>query len=676
MANVLDDEHEGPFLVLANEDGQHSLWPAATAAPKGWSRVHGPAERKDCLAYIEEFWLELRPAEGRATAPRYGGVHGLVSARAAISPDAVAVAFGESTLTYRELDELSDGYSRWLTRAGAVGVVVPILMARSAELIAMLLGVLKAGSAYLFLDPEDPQARQFQLIRVSGARFLVVDAGAVTPPSDGVQVLVDPGRDAAAFDRGSVGAMITPETAAYVCYTSGSTGEPRGVLVPHRAITRLVQSPSWISVGADDVILQCAPISFDASTFEIWTALANGCRLVVYPAGRIELTELAEVLRAESVSVLWLTAGLFHRMAAGHVRAFAGLRVLLAGGDVVSPAHVSAILAAHPGLTFINGYGPTENTTFTACWPTREVPGTGPLPIGRPIDGTRVEVLDENLEPVAVASVGELWASGEGLALGYLGDPAATAERFVAHPRAARPGARMYRTGDLARWREDGGLDFLGRADGQVKVNGFRVDTTALEYEIQEHSLTTGAAVVSQTAESGDARLIAYVTRADAALDSSAADTVDHSAFAAELRRWLGSRLPAYCVPWAVRVLPELPLTASGKVDRRALPAATLQPRNVWNDYVMPGDELESVLAEAWGKALGIEPVGVEDDFFDLGGHSLLAADLIGLLHRDYEIDLSARMLYMQPTIAAIADSLRTKSAIDPRTEKAHVSGP
>lgn len=585
-------------------------------------------------------------------------VHELVTSRAVATPDAVALRDAEGdSVTYAQLVARADVIAADLAGRGVVpDTVVGVLMKRSVHLVVTLLAVWKAGGAYLALDPADPAARHAELLTRAGVKLLLTDPDLDSGPAGMEVVRIDgtsggvgtpagttatpdvPGRQAAA-----------PHHMAYVSFTSGSTGEPRPVAVPHRAVSRLVQDPEWIDVRPSDVFLQLSPVAFDASTFEVWAALAAGATLVIAPAGTVDVAELARLVRRAGVTVLWLTAGLFHALAAAHVDELPGVRHLIAGGDVVAPEPVRRVMTAHPGLTFTNGYGPTENTTFTACWTTREAPPSDAdrVPIGRPVDGSGVRVLDRALRPVPVGVRGDLYAVGTGLAHGYLADPDATAERFRVHPET---GERMYHTGDIARWREDGTLDYLGRSDGQMKIRGYRVEPGTVEAHLLAHPEIRQAAAVPQDDGTGGRRLLAYVT--------THATVEDHEAFAARIRAELAGGLPAYLVPWAVLVRDELPLNRNGKLDRRAVPALGRVSRNVWNDFVAPRSAREARLAALWGEMLGVEPIGVTDDFFDLGGHSILAAQLIERVHREFEVDLPARMLYAQPTVAELTENI------------------
>ncbi len=584
-------------------------------------------------------------------------IHELFAEQAARTPDATALSQAGRTMSYRELDTLSDALAERL-RAARVGggATVAVVLERSVELIVALTAVLKAGGAYLYLDPAEPAEARARILADAAARFAVVDQDTADKVAGVATVLLLDASSPEPTEAATTGpARISPDTPAYVCYTSGSTGEPKGVVVPHRAIFRLIHDPSWIDVRDDDVFFQLTRVGFDVSTFEIWMPLVRGLRLAIGPPSHtnLDFAELTDTIRAEGVSVLWLTTGLFHKIVTHHLDGLAGIRHLLAGGDVLSPAHVRQVMAAYPDLVFTNGYGPTENTTFSTCWTTRTASDAERVPIGVPIDGSTAAVLDPAFRPVAAGEVGELWVGGHGVATGYLNRPAATAERFVADPDpAAAPGSRMYRTGDLARWSEDGNLDFLGRADRQVKVRGYRVELSAIELELLRQPGVAQAAVLARTDGAGDTRLIAYVA-------VGGLDPAEWTDFGTALRATLQDTIAAHLVPWAIIVRSEIPLNPNGKVDRSSLPADKI-PRNVWNDYVSPQDALEHRLAAIWSDALDVEPVGVEDNFFDLGGHSLLAAELLAALQAEFDIALPARTLYLRPTIADLAKELRT----------------
>ncbi|WP_435208796.1 amino acid adenylation domain-containing protein [Streptomyces sp. bgisy034] len=582
----------------------------------------------------------------------------MVAEQATRTPDRIAVSYRERTLTYRQLDEGSNALARRLRSVGVGGgSVVAVVLERSPDLIVALTAILKAGGAYLYLDPAEPAHQRERILRDAAARFAVAapETTALVPSIEHVLCMSDD--EPAPVTPLAAAAPLGPDTPMYVCYTSGSTGEPKGVVVPHRAVFRLINDPWWIDIRDDDVFLQMTRVGFDVSTFEIWSPLVKGCRLALAAPGHADLMEIVKTIQAEGVSILWLTTGLFHKMVDHHLDGLGGVRHLLAGGDVLSPAHVQRLLAAHPHLLFTNGYGPTENTTFTTCWNSRTMGSEPRVPIGRPIDGTTAMVLDDGMQPVAPGEVGELWVGGEGLATGYLNKPVATAEKFVASLDSAQPGSRMYRTGDLVTQSADGTLDFLGRADRQLKIRGYRVEPSTVEMELLRQPGVRQAAALAHTDGAGDARLVAYVAVGDMGSDESAA-------FSAALRERLHETLPVHLVPWAIFPVPDIPLNANGKVDRSSLPAVKMA-RNVWNDYVPPGDAIERTLAAIWSDTLEVEPIGVTDDFFDLGGHSLMAAELIAALQKQFDVSLTARTLFLHPTIEDLAQELRQQLALN-----------
>ena len=357
--------------------------------------------------------------------------------------------------------------------------------------------------------------------------------------------------------------VVSPHHPAYVNYTSGSTGQPKGVVVPHRAVGRLVREPNYVRLDNTSRLLQLAPLSFDAATFEIWGALLNGGALVIMPPGPVSTEEIGAVLTGQQIDTLWLTAGLFNQMVDSALPAFSGVRQMLAGGDVLSVEHVERFRRSHPQCQLINGYGPTENTTFSCCY---RIPAEADLscgvPIGSPINNTRVYVLDATLEPMPLGVAGELYVAGAGLARGYLNRRGLTAEHFIADP-FGKPGTRMYRTGDLARWRADGNLEFLGRMDHQVKIRGFRIELGEIEAALAANPSIREAVVIARGeglgAATGGLCGCAGRRRSDAKV--------------AELRSALRASLPDYMVPTAWVFLPALPLTPNGKLDRKALPA-------------------------------------------------------------------------------------------------------
>ncbi|MFE3877330.1 amino acid adenylation domain-containing protein [Kitasatospora sp. NPDC059146] len=577
----------------------------------------------------------LSGGHGPAAELPSGSVPELFEAQAAATPEAIALVAGTTELSYAELNARANGLALRLAEAGVrAETPVALLLERSPALVIALLAVLKAGGSYVPLDDAQPQERLAAVLTDAGARIAVTDRD--HPALAGLTTLAVGEERAANLDLPLRAAQL-----AYVMHTSGSTGTPKGIGVTHRSVVDLALGGTFAG-GAHERVLVHSPTAFDASTYELWAPLLSGARLVLAPPGRLGVTELTDTLQRGGVTAAWMTVGLFNVLAAEAPQAFAGLREAWTGGDVVSPVALRRVLEHCPGLRVVNGYGPTETTTFAThhrMTTPAEVPDS--VPIGRPLPNTRAYVLDSGLRPVPVGVPGELYLAGHGLARGYVGRPALTAERFVADPYGA-PGSRMYRTGDLARWTTTGELEFAGRADDQIKLRGFRIELGEVESAFTAHPAVGQVVAVVREDRPGDKRLVAYVT-GDAPLD--------------ELRAFVTDRLPGYMLPAAIVTLDALPVTPNGKVDRRALPAP---------DYTgtpegrAPRTGAERALCELFAGVLGLASVSIDDDFFDLGGHSLLATKLASRIRAALGAELPIRTLFDRPTVAALAAALPT----------------
>ncbi|WP_439664244.1 amino acid adenylation domain-containing protein [Lentzea sp. HUAS TT2] len=470
--------------------------------------------------------------------------------RAARTPDAVALSAEQGSLSYAVLDRWSDALAGELVESGVrPGDRVAVCLERSPQLVVALLGVLKAGAAYVPIDPEDPESRVSMMLAdaevslVVGQFFPGFTTVKVPPASNGSVVELP---------------QVAPEDLAYLMYTSGSTGKPKSVMIEHRNITNLVTGANYVDVTPDDRILQLAPVAFDAATFEIWGALLNGARVVLAPPGVVQAEELGDILRTNEISVLWLTAALFHRQIDVDVDAFKGLHTVLTGGDVVSVPHVRRLREAVPELQIVNGYGPTETTTFATCHRIgADEDLGGAVPIGTQLQNVEVVVVDAEGKQAEPGTPGELWIGGAQVGRGYWKRPDLTDEKFV---RGGWNGERYYRTGDQARKRADGVVEFLGRIDDQFKLRGFRIEPGEVENALTEHPQVRTAAVSLRTHPSGDRRLIAWVVKSGEELDKRA------------LKAYMRAAMPEHMVPAGFVVVDELPITSNGKTDRKALP--------------------------------------------------------------------------------------------------------
>lgn len=555
----------------------------------------------------------------RTNYPRDRAIHELFEEQARRNPCGIALVCGDMHVSYDELNRRANLLARALQERG-VGRDVPVgvQMARSLEMIVALLAVLKAGGAYVPLDPAYPAQRIAFMIEDAQAHVVLTERALA---------------QCRASDDSNLSRAAGAEDPAYIMYTSGSTGTPKGVAVPHRAVVRLVRDTNYATFSSHETFLQLAPISFDASTFEIWGALLNGAKLVLAPTGVSTLEQIGATVRDHRVTTLWLTSALFNAMVDERLADLRGVHQLLAGGDVLSVAHVRKALRELPNTRLINGYGPTESTTFACCYTIpRDIPADQPVPIGRPIANTTVYILDEAQREVAVGETGELCIGGDGLARGYWRRPELSDEKFVANPFES--GARLYRTGDLARWRSDGTIAFLGRKDEQIKLRGFRIEPGEIEAALREQPHVQDAAVLLR----GDA-LVAYV-----------AGAVDSPALEAALRH----KLPDYMIPSAFVSLSGLPRTANGKVDRAALPAPLRD-----DGFQPPSTPLEQRLAQMWMELLGVGRIGVTENFFELGGDSLRALRFVNRLREQLGLQLSITSVFAAPTIKEMAALLQ-----------------
>ena len=577
-------------------------------------------------------------------------VHELFEAQAARRPDAVALLQDDVSVTYGELDIRANRLARYLRKLG-VGPEerVGVCLERTPRFVEVLLAILKAGGAYVPVEATNSPERIGYMLEDSGASIVIAEettSGSVAASGwSGRLVLVD--EEAPSIDHQpstSPVSGVTPENLAYVIYTSGSTGEPKGTEVPHRAIPGFAFGIDYATFDENQTLLQHSSISWDALTLELWPALMNGGRSVLYRGRVLTAGDLSELVARHGVTTIWLTSSVFTTFMETEPEALRGIRQLLTGGEAVSLPHVRRAAELLPETQIVNGYGPSECTVFSTCHviPRNLPESASSVSIGRPVGDRRVYLLDERMNLVPIGVTGEIYVGGAGVGRGYLQRPALTAERFVPDAFSGEAGARLYRTGDLGRWTADGEIEFAGRRDHQVKLRGFRIELGEIEAVLGRHAQIREAAV-RLWQDGSDKKLVGYVVpQAGASLDVE------------EVRAYAKDRLPEYMVPSVVLVLEAMPLTRNGKVDRHALPEPLWESRQQAGAYVAPRTPLEQLTAAIWSEVLGVEQVGVHDSFFDLGGHSLSATRIVSRMRKMFRVQVPVHTLFQSPTVADI----------------------
>ena len=587
----------------------------------------------------------------------------LFSQQAARQPEALALVCGQQQMRYGQLEAQANQLAHYLQQQGVgTETLVAVALPRSCSLIVALLAILKAGGAYVPLDPTYPAQRLQYILQQTQAPVLLTQSGVLAAPvlEHYTGRVVEVEREAERIGQQPTTpppCPVGPDHLAYVIYTSGSTGQPKGVMIQHRSICRLLFGCNYVHLDEQQTLLHMAPTAFDASTFEIWGALLHGACCVLFPDQVPTPDQIARLLHQHQVTTLWLTASLFNLLMDDAPHILSGVRQLLVGGEALSIPHIYKALQMLPNTQLINGYGPTETTTFAICYP---IPAhlskesLRSIPIGRPISNTQVYVLDEYLEPVPVGVTGEIYIGGAGVARGYLNAADLTAQRFLPDPFSSQPGARLYQTGDLARYLPDGRLEFLGRGDAQVKLRGYRIELGEIEAVLtQQPGIQQAVVLLREEAPIGK-HLVAYL--------------VGQPQLASEceqLRQALARWLPDYMIPAQFVLLEQLPLSANGKVDRHALLARELEAPSAESAYVAPRTPTEEILAQVWAQVLGRERVGIHENFFALGGHSLLAMQLILRMGQALGVNIPVRTLFATPTIAGLVQTLKLTSEED-----------
>jgi amino acid adenylation domain-containing protein len=594
----------------------------------------------------EAAWLA---AAGRGPVPPLPLEQGLVAVfaeRAATTPDAVALEGRGVRLSYAELLRRAAGIAGRLSAAGvSPGDRVALHVERDASAIALLLGIVAAGAAYVPLDPAWPAERVAWILADCGCRATVADAAGRALLPAGCPVLEAEGMLDATADGLT---PPPPSNAAYIMYTSGSTGKPKGVVIPQGAVLRLAFSGGELAVFPEDRVVQSGPLAFDASTFEIWGALLNGARVVV--VGRDDVLDpdaFAAALKRYGATVLWMTTAVFHRQVDASPASFQGLRMVLTGGETVSVPHAARALRACPGVVFINCYGPTENTTFSTLH--RIIPADtlpGPVPIGRAIAHTWIAALEPGGTPAPIGVWGEIVTGGLGLAEGYLNRPDLTADLFAIDPA----GRRFYRTGDLGRWRADGALEFGGRRDSQIKLRGYRIELEEIEQALNSHPAIAASAALFLRNGNGEGSIVACI------------QPLAEPPGAAALRDWLGRTLPAYMAPRRFVTLPALPVTANGKLDRALLEASLPPEADEEAAGDPPRDGAERLVAGVFAEVFARPVDDRGANFLDLGGHSLLAIKVVNRIAQSTGVRLAMRDFFAAPTVAGLAALIEGRS--------------
>ncbi|MEH2375500.1 amino acid adenylation domain-containing protein [Nostoc sp.] len=620
-------------------------------------------------------------------------IHQLFEEQVERNPDAVAVVFDNQQLTYHQLNSRANELAHYLLSLGVTAdALVGICVERSLLMIVGILGILKAGGAYVPLDPEYPTERLHFMLEDTQLSVILTQEKLVEKLSDRFRrgfgdspeetlrdrqarvICLDSNWDIISQQaQKNPTTSIKPDNLAYVMYTSGSTGQPKGVSIVHQSVVRLVKQTNYVNISAEDVIAQASNHAFDAATFEIWGALLNGARLVgVSKELSLSPKNFAAFIKAQTISILFLTTALFNQIAQEVPSAFNSLRHLLFGGEAVDPKWVKEVLNNGAPQRLLHVYGPTENTTFTSWYLVEEVSqGATTIPIGRPIANTQIYLLDSQLQPVPIGVPGELHIGGAGLARDYFHRPETTAEKFIEIELFDKV-ERLYKTGDLVRYLPDGNIEYLGRIDNQVKIRGFRIELGEIEAILSQHENVQTCCVIVHEDATGDTcteRLVpsgAEVSRSKR-LFAYVVPQTEVTSIKDELRQFLADKLPHYMMPSAFVILESLPLTPNGKVDRRALPIPDLYSE-IADKYVAPRTPIEEKLAQIWAQVLKVEQVGIYNNFFELGGHSLLATQIISRLPEAFGSSLSLRSLFESPTVAqlseVISNELQTNSGL------------
>ena len=617
--------------------------------------VANPAETIATLPILPPAELALLAAwnQTQTDYPQVG-IAQLFEEQVALRPAQIAIVFGAEQLTYGELDQRASQLAVYLQSQG-VGIedLVGLCTERSVEMIVGMLGILKAGGAYVPIDPNYPTERLSFMLTDTQVKLILTQSHLVNQLPDSSAKVVCLDTDRFEIDRDlplQTLPQIEPDNLACIVYTSGSTGQPKGVKIQQRGVVRLVKGTAYATFSEQEVFLQLAPLSFDPSILEIYGALLNGGKLVIFPAHLPSLDEIEQIIRQHQVNILWLTVGLFNSIVDEKITALTPIRQMLTGGDVVSVTHAQKFLDAVPEGKLINGYGPTECSVFSACYHVNTpVDLASSLPIGQAISNTQIYILDPQLQLVPIGIPGELYIGGDGLARGYLNRPELSAEKFIPNP--FKPDTRLYKSGDLGKYLAGGTIEFLGRSDNQVKVSGFRIELGEIEIAMLQYPGVKEAVTIVRSDTPERKVLVGYFVP-----DSG----VDGLQLSVNLRQWLTDRLPGFMVPTKLMALSVMPLTQNSKIDRRALPQPDTTRLELGTTYVAPTTKIEEQIAQVWAQVLNLDRVGIYDNFFELGGYSLLGIQVVSRLRQVLDVEILMPNLFQLPTVAALAERVET----------------
>jgi amino acid adenylation domain-containing protein len=561
-------------------------------------------------------------------------------------PDKTAVFFKEELLTYKQLNERTNQLARTLRKSGVrENTPVAILAEKSIDMIVGILGILKSGGGYVPIDPEYPEQRLNFIIGDSGCKVLLTQEKYMKAAIEGVTKINLNSPASYNKYKSNVEGINGSSDLSYIMYTSGTTGKPKGSMIAHKGVVRLVRNTNYIDLAPEDRILLTGAIVFDATTFEIWGALLNGGSLYIAERETIlDPKALGEELAKNDITILWLTSALFTHIAESRTDIFGKLKYLLVGGDVLSAPHINKVRKANPGLKVINGYGPTENTTFSTTY-LIEKDYDSNIPIGKPVSNSTAYIFDKNMNYQPIGVIGELYLGGDGVSKGYINRDDLNSKSFIDHPLI--PGERLYKTGDFARWLPDGNIEFHGRIDNQLKIRGLRIELEEIESVISEIDGVIETVIKPIKIEEGDYRLVAFL---------NVPETFDMDS--KEISSRIKAKLPSYMVPSAYKFMQGFSKTINGKTDRKALNFNLKELKGKSSEENINLTPTEKIIHDIWCEALKTKEISNSDNFFDIGGNSLLALSVFSKIESAFNVELGLRIFFDSPRIKDLAEAI------------------